>query len=280
MSRFRSVFNGLDRGVVIGMIHVAALPGTAASGLSLAQITSAAVAEARLYVEGGVDGIELENMHDTPYLNGGVGPEITAAMAVVCAAVRAAVPDTVPVGVQVLAAANKEALAVAKAAGLQFVRAEGFVFSHVADEGLINSCAGELLRYRRAIGAGNVLVFADIKKKHSSHAITADVDVAETAHAAEFFRVDGAIVTGTSTGAVASAGDLSAVRRAVPAVPVLVGSGVTADNVGDYIDAAALIVGSSFKEGGHWSGRVDVARVRALCRRARTLRARKVPSAL
>jgi hypothetical protein len=34
-----------------------------------------------------------------------------------------------------LAAANKAALAVAVAADLQFIRAEGFVFSHVADEG-------------------------------------------------------------------------------------------------------------------------------------------------
>ena len=42
--------------------------------------------------------------------------------------------------------------------------------------------------------------FTDIKKKHSSHAITADVSIAETGHAAEFFLSDGVIVTGVSTG--------------------------------------------------------------------------------
>lgn len=63
--------------------------------------------------------------------------------------------------------ANKEALAVAMASGAQFIRAEGFVFSHVADEGWMDSCAAELLRYRRAIGAEDILVFTDIKKKHS-----------------------------------------------------------------------------------------------------------------
>lgn len=177
-------------------------------------------------------------------------------------------------GAQILAGANREAVAVAKAAGLQFVRAEGFVFSHVADEGLMNSCAGELLRYRRAIGAGGVLVFADIKKKHSSHAITADVSVEETAHAAEFFRTDGVIVTGVSTGDEASSVELLRVRRTVPQVPVLIGSGVTLDNVANYIDAAALIVGSHFKEGGHWSGKVDLGRVRAFCSRVRQLRDR------
>lgn len=61
---------------------------------------------------------------------------------------------------------NKEALAVALSSGGQFIRAEGFVFAHVADEGWMDGCAGELLRYRRAVGAGDILVFTDVKKKH------------------------------------------------------------------------------------------------------------------
>jgi hypothetical protein len=34
-----------------------------------------------------------------------------------------------PVGIQVLAAANKEAIAIAHAADLQFIRAEGFLIA-------------------------------------------------------------------------------------------------------------------------------------------------------
>ena len=124
-------------------------------------------------------------------------------MAVVGREVRRAVP--LPLGVQVLAAANREALAVALACGAAFVRVEGFVFAHVADEGLMEADAGALLRYRTAIGAEQIRVFADIKKKHSSHAITADVDVAETARAAEFALADGVIVTGAATGQPADA---------------------------------------------------------------------------
>ena len=63
-------------------------------------------------------------------------------------------------------AANHEALAVAHSTGAQFIRVEGFVFSHIADEGWIDSCAGKLLRYRRNIGADKVLLWTDIKKKH------------------------------------------------------------------------------------------------------------------
>lgn len=67
---------------------------------------------------------------------------------------------------QVLAAGNKEAIAIAYASGFDFIRCEGFVFGHVADEGYIDSCAGELLRFRKMIGAENIQVYCDIKKKH------------------------------------------------------------------------------------------------------------------
>jgi len=139
------------------------------------------------------------------------------------------------------------------------------VFAHVADEGLIESSAGELLRYRRTIGAGQVRVFADIKKKHSAHAITADVDLAETARAAEFFLADGVIVTGVSTGQPADPSDVRSVSQAVR-LPTLVGSGITVENIRDYADADAFIVGSSVKQDGVWSGPLDEARVHSLSR--------------
>ncbi len=199
-------------------------------------------------------------MHDTPYLRGRVGPEIVAAMAIVARAVREAA--RLPCGVQILAAANREALAVAHAAGLDFIRAEGFAFAHVADEGIIQSSAAELLRYRRAIGAESVQVWADVKKKHSSHAITADVTIGETAHAVEFMRGDAVIVTGAVTGDAPKPEDVREVKRATR-LPVYLGSGVTAANIGTFLDDAdGFIVGSEFKVGGHWSGAVEAKRVR------------------
>ena len=113
-----------------------------------------AVAEARAYRDCGYTALMIENMHDRPYLKGAVGPEVVAAMTAVGQAVRREV--ALPLGVQVLAGANREAVAVALACGADFVRVEGFVFAHVADEGLIEASAGELLRYRRAIGAERV----------------------------------------------------------------------------------------------------------------------------
>lgn len=124
-----------------------------------------------------------------------IGAEVTASMARVSTEIKQILPH-IPCGVQVLASANCQALAVAKVANLQFIRAEGFVFSHVADEGFTDACAGQLLRYRKQIDAENVLIFTDLKKKHSSHSITNDVSLLETVHAAEFFLTDGVILTG------------------------------------------------------------------------------------
>ncbi len=244
-------------------MHLQALPGTPANKLALAEIASIAVEEARLYRDAGFHGILIENTHDRPYLKSVVGPEIVAAMSVAGAAVRAAVK--LPLGIQVLAGANASAVAVALACGANFVRVEGFVFAHVADEGLIEASAGALLRYRRAIGADHIRVFADVKKKHSAHAITADVDIAETAKAAEFFSVDGVIVSGVATGEPADPDEVRTVANAV-SVPTLIGSGITAENIGRFPDADAFIVGSSIKQDGLWSNSIDPERARHLVR--------------
>jgi uncharacterized protein len=247
---------------LVGMVHVGALPGTPRSAESSGELVRRAVAEAWTLAEGGCDGILVENMHDLPYLRCSVGPEVVAVMTAVCRAVREA--TTLPCGVQVLAGANEAALAVALASDFDFVRVEGFVFGHVADEGWMDACAGPLLRYRRQIGADRISVWADVKKKHAAHAVTEDVSLAETVRAAEFFGADAVIVTGEATGRETSPADLVAARGA-SRLPVVVGSGVTVDNAADMLrHADALIVGSSLKRDGHWANPVDLERVRAV----------------
>jgi membrane complex biogenesis BtpA family protein len=246
---------------LIGMLHLGALPGSPAQLASVDELCAAAVAEARVYREAGFHGLVIENMHDRPYLAGTAGPETVAAMTAIGRAVRAEVD--LPLGVQVLAAANREALAVALACGASFIRAEAFVYAHVADEGLLEANAGPLLRYRREIGAGHVAVFADIKKKHASHALTADLDVVETARGAEFSLADGLVVTGIATGRAADPAEVAAVAEAV-SIPVLVGSGVTPENLARFPAADGFIVGSAVKRDGCWSSPLDAGRVKAM----------------
>lgn len=255
---------------LIGMVHVGALPGTPRASQTVDELVRNAVQEVWTLAEGGCDAILVENMHDVPYLKREVGPEVVAAMTAVCRAVREA--TDLSCGVQILAGANEAALAVALAAGLDFVRAEGFVFGHVADEGWMDSCAGPLLRYRQQIGANHIAVWADVKKKHAAHAMTADVSLAETVKAAEFFGAEAVIVTGEATGRETSTADLSLARGATK-LPVVVGSGVTADNAATMLQhAEAVIVGSALKKDGHWAGPVDLERVKNVAAAVRAAR--------
>lgn len=252
------------------MVHVQALPGTPKSRYPIGKIIENALLDGRRLAEGGVDAVMIENMHDRPYLKRSVGPEIVSAMAAVAVALRN--EFTIPLGIQILAGANREALSVALAANFDFIRAEGFVFGHLADEGSMNSDAAELLRYRKQIGAEQIKIYTDIKKKHSSHAITADVSIDETAKAADFFMSDGVIVTGNSTGIQASLVEVKQVKQAVK-IPVLIGSGICAANIENYWPTAdAFIVGSSLKHGGNWENDVDKKRVENFMKTVQRLR--------
>lgn len=247
---------------LIGMVHVDALPGSPRSQRTIAEIAARAVAEAKILATAGFDAVMLENMHDRPYVNTH-GPEAVAAMTRIAVAVREELP-TMPLGIQILSSGEREALAVCLAVGGQFIRCENFVFAHVADEGLMAEAkAGPLLRYRRSIGAEHVAIFCDIKKKHASHALTADITLEDAAHAADFFGADAVVITGKATGEPTDPLDVSTVNMATGLkLPVLVGSGATTKDIPALFKAGAagIIVGSSIKEGGHWAGPVDAGR--------------------
>ena len=261
--KFQKIFG--NKKAVIGMIHLQALPGTPKYAGNINQIVQKALDEARTYQQAGIDALMIENMHDVPYTKNDVGHEISSLTAIIAYLIKQ--KTGLPLGIQILAGANKAALAAALSAGADFIRAEGFVFGHLADEGYIDSQAAELLRYRKQIGAEHIAIFTDIKKKHSSHALTADLDITEMAHAVEFFLSDGLIVTGMHTGDTADLNELKKVKK-VTNLPVLVGSGVNLDNVTDYMAVAdALIIGSYFKKDGYWANDVDGDKVRALMKK-------------
>lgn len=256
-----TLFNGQKANcALIGMIHLKALPGTPNSRCTMQEILDAALLDGQTLVDGGCDALLVENMSDLPYLCGKVGPEITAAMAI-------AVDHVVrtfhkPTGVQVLAGANLEAMALATCAGAEFIRAEAFAYAHVADEGLMNASAAEVLRLRKHIDS-NVRVWADVQKKHSAHAITSDVSLGELAKGFEFCGADALIITGVATGSAARPADVLAARAS--SLPIVVGSGITVQNIGEFGKICdGLIVGTSIKRDGIWQNPVDLARVRAL----------------
>ena len=246
---------------VIGVIHLPALPGSPGyDGEDIATIIATAQSEAHFYQAGGLDGLIVENHGDIPFAKPDrLGPETAACMAVITRAVRLA--TEMPVGVNVLANGAIQALAVAKASGAAFVRVNQWANAYVANEGFIEGPAAEATRYRAWLQARGVKIFADIHVKHGAHAIMADRSVGEMARDAEFFDADVAIATGQRTGDAASIDELRTIGAGT-SLPVVVGSGVDPDNVGDILaNGSGVIVASFLKRDGVWWNTVDPERV-------------------
>ena len=256
----RHMFDTSDCSIV-GMVHTLPLPGSPKWAGNIHAVIARAVSDAEALVQGGCTSILIENMGDLPYLNGSVYPETLVALTRVVDALQ---HISVPKGLQILAGANTQALALATIGDLDFIRVEGFAYGHVADEGWMDACAGPLLRQRATLSSV-VQIWADVQKKHAAHALTSDLTLGELAHGAVFCGADVCIITGRKTGDETSASHVRAAKDA--GRPVAVGSGVTPENAGELAQIAdALIVGSWFKVDGDWRNPVDKARVQTLIR--------------
>lgn len=255
------------RGALIGMLHLLPLPGAPRymPGDGMAAVVEQALSEARILEDCGFDGVIIENGWDIPFVKpDDVGPETVAALSVVTERVRQAID--LPIGVNCLANAVRESVAVAAAAGAAFVRANQWANAYIANEGLVEGRAGAVTRYRHAIGADHVTVWADVQVKLGSHSITADRSLSEQARDAAWFDADALIVTGSRLADPPAQNDLRVVRDAT-ALSVIAGSGVRSDNLEAILEHAdAVIVGSSLKEGDVWYGAMSKEAVLDLAR--------------
>jgi len=257
------------RKALIGMIHVPPLPGAPRyRGIGMTAILDACLRDAEALVKGGLHGLIVENHGDIPFRKpAAIGPETAACLAVVTDRIGRAFD--VPLGINVLANAAIPAFAVAAATGARFIRVNQWANAYVANEGLIEGEAAEALRYRAALQANDVRVFADSHVKHGAHAITADRTIAELTRDLAFFDADAVIATGQRTGDSATMEEIDAIAAATH-LPLLVGSGVTPANVAAILARTqGCIVASSLKVDGVWWNPVEPARVGAFMDAAR-----------
>jgi len=263
---------------VVGMVHLPALPGAPryddAGGREA--IHAAARRDAERLDAGGVDTLMVENFGDVPFYPESVPRHVVADLTALVETVRE-VTDR-PVGVNVLRNDGPSAVAIAAATGAAFVRVNVHVGARVADQGVLEGRAHETMRLRDRLDA-DVRVLADVGVKHSVPLGRGPADGAgETlGDIVDRGLADGVIVSGAATGQATSGDD---VRAAVTArddrgldAPVFVGSGVTAETVGDTLAVAdGVIVGSALKEGGDASNPVSVERVERLVAAADAVR--------
>ncbi|TAM66966.1 MAG: BtpA/SgcQ family protein [Microbacteriaceae bacterium] len=251
---------------LIGMLHLLPLPGAPRFDphVGMSAVLERAEREAGQLLDAGFDGFIVENGWDIPFVKpADVGHETSAALATVVTNLRNVYPS-VPIGVNCLANAVDTSIAVACAAGGNFVRANQWANAYIANEGFIEGRAGMVARYRHSIGADDITVWADVHVKLGSHAITADRSLTEQARDAAWFDANALIVTGRRLGDPPLREELHEIKDATN-LPVVVGSGVTVSNLAEIFEFAdAAIVGSSIKQHGVWHGDMDEGVLKAM----------------
>lgn len=255
---------------VIGMVHLDPLPGSPKNELSMESIVENAVRDATRLETGGVDGIMIENFGDAPFYPDDVPKHTVASMTRAGSAIAQSV--SLPVGINVLRNDPIAAVSVAAAVDATYVRVNVHTGARVTDQGVIEGIAHETMRLRERLDS-DVSVFADIDVKHSAPLASGEFTAESFADQTERGLADATIVTGTGTG---HATDIDTLHAAVNTreqrgleTPILVGSGVTPDSIGEILSIAdGAIVGTSIKEGGSTTAPVAVDRVRELVEQA------------
>lgn len=246
--------------MLVGVIHLPPLPGSPRSSEPIPSIVAGAESDAKTLADAGFDAVLVENFGDTPFFRGDVPPVTVAAMTACASAVRAAAPGLSLV-VNVLRNDALAALSIAHVAGARAIRVNVHTGARVTDQGVIEARAHETLRARRALGAVQVEIWADVDVKHSAPLAARPLEE-EVVDTCERAMADRVLVTGGATGKGVDVDTLTRVA-AVSTRPVLVASGATLDGLATLgKHASGVIVGSALRADGRAGGRVDASRAK------------------
>jgi membrane complex biogenesis BtpA family protein len=261
--------------MLVGVIHLPALPGSPKSERSAADCAKSAATCAGVLASAGYDAIIVENFGDVPFFPGKVPPVTVAAMTACALAVREAAP-AIPLGINVLRNDAEAALSIAACTGASFVRVNVLTGARVTDQGIISGDAAAALRLRRSLGADSVALWADVDVKHSAPLGPPRPIAQEVEDTTLRALADVVLVTGEGTGKGVDVAKLAAVARAAGSAPVLVASGATVDTLPELAKhARGVVVGSALRKDGKPGGPIDAARAVAFAGAFRTAFAKR-----
>ncbi len=253
---------------VVGMVQLAALPGGSRyRGATIHDVLEPALAEAEILAGNGIDAMLVQNLGDIP-----VDTRVTPVQATWMTRVATEIRQRfgVPVGLNMLENDAEAMFAVASACGADFVRIKIYVGAMVTPFGVETAQAFAAIRARTEWRADGVAILADVHDRTGVPLVPdnfeGDLDAAVRLGAA-----DALVLTGKS---YRQTHDFIAIARCVVgAVPILVGGGVTQENVAD-VNAVAdgTIVSSSLKGSNTAFGRFDPAKVQSFMAAARVPR--------
>jgi membrane complex biogenesis BtpA family protein len=255
---------------LIGVVHLPPLPGSIIGYSGIDRTIEYAVSEAKKLEEAGFDAVILENYSDNPYpvaVNDLVLASITAITKEVVRETR------LKVGISLLRNAGLQGLAAAYAAGAHFVRVNAYCEIRVSGEGLLMPISHDIEKIRQRLDR-HVAIFADIDVKHSGP--LGERPLSDVVHdCVARGRMDAMIVTSRATSEAPSPGYVAAIRQLAKTKPIIIGSGITAENIKAYWNLAdGFIVGTYIKHEGSTKMPIDPKRAARLASIVKELRAK------
>lgn len=240
---------------LVGMVHLPALPGTAAHrGESVDELAALAVADARVLAQSGFSALLLQNSLDRPTRTV-VDKVCVAQMAVIAGSVGRACD--LPLGINLHKNDGPGAMAVAAAVGASFIRVKVHTGAVISAEGVVTGCAVETLAVRRRLGC-RVQIWADVHEL-TSRPLAGDDFGAAAVDAADFGAADALIITRPTV--EESCDRIAHLRDVVSGIPLLVGGGTDRSNIATaLVGSDGVIVGRSMKAEGSIDGPIDPRR--------------------
>jgi membrane complex biogenesis BtpA family protein len=218
---------GVNRPVLGGML-MPPLLGAPRYGGSMTNVIDRVLEDAHALAEAGVHALTLENVGDNPFVRDDAPAETVAAFTMVAHETRRAL--SLPLGINVMRNSWRAAMGIAAAVDAQYVRINVLGDVLATDQGIIQGCAADLLRYRRALGADHIKIFGDVDCKHAGPLTHRPLDILarDTAYRQ---MADALLVTGPDSDTPPTLEDIETVKGAVPDVPVFMASGMSIDSV-------------------------------------------------
>lgn len=251
---------------VIGMVHLKPLPGSAKFE-DMEIVMRSALRDTKHLIEGGVDGILIENYGDMPFSKK-VSKLTISAMSYVISRIEE-IAD-IPIGVNVLRNDWEGALSIAKVFDLDFIRVNVYTGVTATEQGIIEGNASEIQKFLSSNDI-ETQIFADIDVKHGSSIFPKDIERAAEEGAVRG-NADALILSGSRTGEPVNIADIKRAKKSVD-VPILVGSGLRTGNIKRVMqNAQGAIVGTSLKEEGGIDKPVSLERVKDLMEEVESVR--------
>ncbi|MFI9561423.1 BtpA/SgcQ family protein [Nonomuraea endophytica] len=250
--------------LVLGMIHLQALPGTPyhRDG-SFPEILHTAVQSARTLQDGGADGCLIQTVDRVYAADESSDPARIAALSLITRAVVEATGPGFQVGAQLMRNAICSSLAVVKVAGGCFTRATALVGATMSPSGLVHADPLTVMDYRKKIDAQDVKIVAEVASMHFSW-FGGGKTVAEVAASARQAGADAVSLCHADDDTTLEM--IAAVRATCPELPIILAGHTHHGNAGRLLGsrqgADGAFVGTCLESAG-WGSAIDSGKVKS-----------------